>query len=330
MTMSFLRFSAGGDLSNTDVSCILGGFGLGLAPANVPWPMQSLGVPVHGETTQGWQEGWVADRAVASGVQDGIRWRRHEGLLFGLIELAEASPRVIGGLEALTNDAYHRLFRLLDEQGLPHLWRVWNYMAEIHGDAETLERYRQFNRGRARAFEQAARSVTGQVPAACALGVARGPLSIAFLAGAVPVQPVENPRHISAWRYPAQYGPQSPTFSRAVLARPPGQEWLMISGTASIVGHETVHRGDVLAQTRETLANIEAVVAQANRLAQAGPFTLPELSYRAYVRQLEDMPEVSRWLAHALGGASVVCVQADVCREDLLVEVEAMGWHPLA
>jgi len=57
---------------------------------------------------------------------------------------------------------------------------------------------------------------------------------------------------------------------------------------------------------------------------------LPELSYRAYVRQLEDMPEVSRLLAHALEGACVVCVQADVCREDLLVEVEAMGCHPVA
>lgn len=330
MTMGVLTFNVGGDLSDIDTSCILGGFGLGLTPEEAHWPLQWLSVPVHGAKACGWQECWVADRAVESGAQDGIRWRRHEDLLFGVMELAEASPRVTGGLEALTADAYDRLFRLLDAQGLPHLWRVWNYMADIHGDAETLERYRQFNRGRARAFGQAARTVSGQVPAACALGVARGPLSIAFLAGAAPVQPVENPRQVSAWRYPAQYGPQSPTFSRAVLARPPGQEWLMISGTASIVGHETVHRGDLLAQTRETLTNIEAVVAQANRLAETGPFTLPALSYRAYVRHLEDMPEVSRLLAQALGGACVVCVQADVCREDLLVEVEAMGWHPLA
>lgn len=326
--MAFVELSAGAALPPVDSSRVLGGFGLGAVAADATWPQQWLTVPVLGGGDRIWQECWLAGEEVRTGVDGGIRWRRHAGLLFGVIELEESLPRVPGGLEVLATQAYDRIFRLLDEQRLPHLWRVWNYMADIHGERETLERYRQFNRGRARAFERAARTVSGRVPAACALGVPTGPLSIAFLAGASPVVPVENPRQLSAWRYPSQYGPQSPTFSRAVLARMPGQEWLMISGTASIVGHETVHEGDVMAQTRETLTNIDAVVTEASRLAVAGSFALPDLMYRAYVRHADDMADVQQLLRHALGSAALVCVQADVCRQDLLVEVEAMGWRP--
>ena len=44
---------------------------------------------------------------------------------------------------------------------------------------------------------------------------------------------------------------------------------LFVSGTASIVGHETQHRGDVVAQTRETLANLSSVLAEQCAMARA-------------------------------------------------------------
>ena len=107
-------------------------------------------------------------------------------------------------------------------------------------DRHGLERYRQFNIGRQDAFLDSHRGATGNVPAASAIGLAGGPLSVAFLAGATPALAVENPRQVSAYLYPADYGPRSPTFSRAVRATLSGQEALFVSGTASIVGHRTV------------------------------------------------------------------------------------------
>ena len=47
--------------------------------------------------------------------------------------------------------------------------------------------------------------------------------------------PVENPRQVSAYRYPREYGPQSPTFARALLPPSPRVP-LLLSGTASIDG----------------------------------------------------------------------------------------------
>src|SRR5213082_3849534 len=61
------------------------------------------------------------------------------------------------------------------------------------------------------------------------------------------------------------YGSHSPLFSRATLLRQSGGLALFISGTASIVGHTSLHVGDTVAQTRETLANIEALRAEIGR-----------------------------------------------------------------
>ncbi|MBW0169192.1 MAG: hypothetical protein KXJ61_03105 [Hydrogenophaga sp.] len=262
-----------------------------------------------------------------------MHWRRSADALYGVIEQHEADfPATAQGapLQHASQALYERVFRLLQAQGTPHLWRVWNYLARINDASHGLERYRQFNLGRHEAFVQARRETGGQVPAACAIGVAHGPLSVAFLAGNSPLVPLENPRQVSAWHYPAQYGPRAPTFSRAALAYPCDQEALFISGTASIVGHETVHPGDVAAQCHETVRNIACLVDEANRVRRsAPPFSLGGLSHRAYVRHAADAQTVQHTLAPLLQGAPLVLVQADICRADLLVEIECQAIHPL-
>jgi chorismate lyase/3-hydroxybenzoate synthase len=313
----------------------LGGAAIGHlkdAPS-VAWPQQHLRAPLLHSPSVWLQEVWRADGPLQQGHSEGIHWRRSGDVLYGVIELNESDcpgARDTPPLQSASRLVYERLFALLRAQGTPHLWRVWNYLAQINGESHGLERYRQFNLGRYGAFVQAQRETGGQVPAACAIGVEDGPLSVAFLAGSSPVLPLENPRQVSAWRYPTRYGPQAPTFSRAALAYPRGQEALFISGTASIVGHETVHAGDVAAQCRETVRNLESVVAEANRQARsARPFSLTGLSHRAYVRHASDAETVRRTLQPLLGGAPLVCVQADICRADLLVEVESQAIHAL-
>jgi len=80
-----------------------------------------------------------------------------------------------------------------------------------------------------------------------------------FLASPARARALENPRQISAYRYPRDYGPDSPTFSRAAIAAATVGQQLFISGTASILGHESVHIGDAGAQARESAANIAAL-----------------------------------------------------------------------
>lgn len=303
-------------------------------PETMAWPEQHLQAPLLAANAPSLRECWCVDGPLRHGTDHGVRWRRNGHLLYGVIELDEAADPAHPGetpLRATSRLLYERLFRLLREQKTPHLWRIWNYVARINEDSHGLERYRQFNLGRYDAFVQARQETGGQVPAACALGVRAGPLSVAFLAGVSPVVPLENPRQVSAWSYPSIYGPRAPTFSRAALAHPPGQEALFISGTASIVGHETVHTDDVAAQCQETVRNLEAVVHEANRVKRsAQPFSVQAMDHRVYVRHADDIATVQRALQPLLGDAPVVFVQADVCRADLLVEIEAHAIHALA
>lgn len=312
----------------------LGGAVIGEPPsASSPtWPEQRIDAALLGGNRPAIHETWSIDLSMTSGDSEGIAWRRSDGLLYGVIELDEGDftgSAICSPLQAASEEAYRRIFRLLDSEQLPHLWRVWNYLAEINLETDGLERYRQFNIGRQDAFLECHRGATGNVPAACAIGLTGGPLSIAFMAGPTPAVPLENPRQVSAYNYPADYGPRSPTFSRGALAYLPVQELLFISGTASIVGHQTVAPGDPAGQCRESMANIAAVIGEANRHSRTGPYALEELSYRVYVRHADQYRLISETLTPLIGGAEVIYVQADICRHDLLLEIEAYASHSL-
>ncbi|PKO93214.1 MAG: hypothetical protein CVU16_05560 [Betaproteobacteria bacterium HGW-Betaproteobacteria-10] len=317
-----------------ETASVLGGAMLGEYMTTVlpTWPVQRIFAPLFASTAAVIEETWLTDLPPVLGNSEGIRWSRSGNLLYGVLEIAEAdfAQAKVPAVQAASAEAYRRIFRLIDAQNLPHLWRVWNYLAAINQEVDGLERYRQFNIGRQDAFLEFNRDATGNVPAACALGLLGGPLSIAFMASDRPIVPVENPRQISAYDYPAEYGPRRPTFSRAALAYLPRQEILFVSGTASIVGYQSVHPGDVVAQTRESLANVTAVLAEANQCCDSPPYTLAELSYRVYVRHADDFPAVELTLSALIGRqAEIVYVQADICRHDLLIEIEAFAAHRL-
>lgn len=279
---------------------------------------------------------WHGSGLLTQGQSGEIHYRHDDDVLFGVIVQTESMFEVGADktpLQQATESAYRQVFALLDTLRYPYLFRIWNYIADINTHSFGLERYCQFNQGRQDAFLAHGRDVVGNVPAACALGFgqgcsAQGPLTIAFLAGRMAPQGIENPRQISAYQYPQEYGPRSPTFSRASLVRRGQDEVLFISGTASIVGHATLHPADVMAQTRETMANIKAVLAEANLLSSQR-FDLSSLSYKVYVRHPADLAQIRAELADCVGNAlKAVYLQADVCRQDLLLEIEASAAHP--
>ncbi|MDQ0041161.1 enamine deaminase RidA (YjgF/YER057c/UK114 family) [Variovorax boronicumulans] len=295
-------------------------------PHSVAW-MPTVNARVlssHGAMADVWDV--TGAQHIESGTTGIASWRTDGHWLLGAIDLDEAAEKQ--GLAELAHRAYRDLFKTLEQAGTPHLQRIWNYLPQINADGGGLERYRQFNLGRQEAFFEAGRAAFEGAPAACALGIHQGMLSIRFLAGQAAPLPVENPRQVSAYRYPETYGPRSPTFSRAALSDiGDGNIALFISGTASIVGHETQHHGDVQEQTRETLRNLAAVIAAANERVTA-TFSLAELDCVVYVRHPSDTDAVRDVIESALGANApmarhAVYLEADICRSDLLVEIEA-------
>ncbi|MCE9642038.1 MAG: hypothetical protein K8S22_18105 [Betaproteobacteria bacterium] len=245
---------------------------------------------------------------------------RNEDVLFGCLQL-----KLDCRLDAASYSAYSRIFDFIDGLGYGHLLRVWNYFPRITADADGRERYAWFNVGRHEAFAAKGRVIGVDTPAACALGSRGTDLVIYFLAAKQAGQLVENPRQTSAFHYPAQYGPRSPTFARARLMRTAGNPLLFVSGTASIVGHETQHIGDAPAQARETIANLRAVMAQAQFSGLDPASSNANLLLKTYLRDPHDLSMVRNCLKQAFGpAANVLYLQADICRADLLLEVEAV------
>lgn len=267
---------------------------------------------------------WLSNLALplGNGSKGAIQYRFNDELLFGVISVPE-----LGSLQNATESAYRQIFALMAVLEYPHIYRFWNYMADINGMSNNLERYRQFNVGRKDAFLACDGEISNQLPAACALGLVDGPLTIAFLLGRKAPVAIENPRQINAYEYPEEYGPRTPSFSRATLLQ---NELLFISGTASIVGHLTLHPLDVVAQTRETLVNLDAVISEANRMLGEQKFDLRSIYFRVYIRYASDLTLVRDEMKRYLGGAiKAVFIQADICRQELLLEIEATAGHML-
>jgi enamine deaminase RidA (YjgF/YER057c/UK114 family) len=277
-------------------------------------------------------EVWRLAGPMSSGQHGRVRYRRGDRLLFAALSIAEqefADSRGDAraqGLRDATRAAYHELFAALTALGYPHPLRIWNVLPEINGQTRHGERYWLFNVARQEAFMGMQRAIRNNVPAASALGSPQpGPVTVYCIAGAEAPIALENPRQAHAWDYPAQYGPRSPTFARACIEPGPAPI-LFVSGTSSIVGYETAHAGDVRAQTQETVRNIRAVLAAANQRLGIERFALDRLSYKVYVRRSEDLQLIEHELRQAIGPAPpALYLKADICRRDLLVEIEAVG-----
>lgn len=309
-----------------------------LQESGVDFPLAHVHTPMLGDAPEV-LEVWRASGPTQAGSHGRVRYARAGDLLFGSLAVHEselagaASSRGRTPLEVATELAYREMYATLATLESPHLVRVWNYIPDINVETHGLERYRQFNTARHEASRASGRAVAGNVPAASALGAAAGsPLTLYFLASRRAPAFIENPRQMSAYRYPAQYGPRSPAFSRATVLGEGSEATLFVSGTASIVGHRTLHAGDPAAQTRETLTNIEALLEEAARRSGGKTLRLETLAYKIYVRDPQDLPVIQAQLQSALGpAAALLYLKADICRQDLAVEIEAVGgggWRP--
>jgi enamine deaminase RidA (YjgF/YER057c/UK114 family) len=272
-------------------------------------------------------EVWCGRSEATDATVGTTRFRHNGEVLFASVSAAATD----GGVDALgeaTYAAYRSLLNALQVSGYPHLLRVWNSIPGINVDDGGLERYRRFNLHRFKAYDEAKHPTATGAPAACALGSLGGPLVLYCLASKTPPVAIENPRQTSAYRYPQQYGPRAPSFSRAALWRGQAEDSdvLFVSGTASIVGHQTLHEGNVVAQAHETLTNLQSVVAAAVSQGAREVALLSDLLLKAYVRHPDDQPLVRQVLAgHGLDADKVLYLQADICRAELLVEIEAIG-----
>lgn len=235
-------------------------------------------------------------------------WEAGEDFVFGAVVAEETQP-----LETVSREVYADLIDDVRAQGYPYFVRMWNYVGAINEYDGGVERYTLFCAGRHDAFVAAGYHHDVDLPAASAVGMPGRGLITYFLAARQPGTQVENPRQVAAYHYPPQYGVKSPSFSRATV----WGDRVFVSGTSSVVGHATMHQGDVVAQLEETLRNIEVVLARTERtLANV-------ISAKTYIRHPHDYAAIAARLDGLL--PNNLYLEADICRNDLLLEIECVA-----
>ncbi len=209
--------------------------------------------------------------------------------------------------------------------------RQWNYISGIIGFDGEGQRYQEFNNVRS-GFYGSAFGEKGY-PAATGIGMDRGGVVIEFIAvksDEVFTKPVDNPEQIAAHIYSKEVlvgqkniKETTPKFERARFMELSGRKLIFISGTAAITGEKTVATGNPEGQTKVTIQNIRRLYSKEVLNGISKERLRPKYGHaRVYVKRREDFEIIKKTVEHFYGNLPVVYILADICRDDLLVEIE--------
>jgi hypothetical protein len=217
--------------------------------------------------------------------------------------------------------------------------RQWNYIPQIcYVEQENellIQHYQSFNEVRHSFYKQ---HRSGKCfPAATGIGQRFGNFTLDLIAfqGKRNVKDlkIESPSQ----RNPYNYGQEvlvgtagqkkhAPEFERARMLVAGNEVRILVSGTASIEDEITTDKDDITRQTCSTIRNIELLVSSGNLQSQYPWLRFRTMSFanlRVYVKYRDDIPKVEEVIKQSFSNVPVVVVQAEICRCDLLVEIEA-------
>lgn len=266
---------------------------------------------------------------------DGLHW----------IHLGIESPVSAATAYSQVEQVFSAVARRLDvaDASFKNVVRTWLYEGGITATEGATERYRELNRARSDFFKQ--QEAQGRMmfrpdgsviyPASTGVGMSGRGFKVSCLAlrtsrEDVWLQPLENPQQTSAFQYASTYSAKSPKFSRAMAVVIGDYVTTWISGTASIVNSETVHLEDVEKQTEQTIDNIERLISSENferhGISGAGARLGDLAKVRVYVKRPGDYEKCRAICERRFGPLPTIYAQADLCRPNLLVEIEGVAF----
>jgi enamine deaminase RidA (YjgF/YER057c/UK114 family) len=191
--------------------------------------------------------------------------------------------------------------------------RTWFYLDDL------LSWYGDFNRVRNDVFARNELRPSS-LPASTGVG-GRNPMGAALAAAAWAVRPHASAATVLHFAPSPEQCPASSygsAFSRAVEIGCAGFRRLLVSGTASIARDgKTEHIGDARAQIERSM-QVVAAILESRRM------TFADTAFAtAFFKHPADAPLFADWLArHGQQATPVVCACCDICRDNLLFEIE--------
>ena len=261
------------------------------------------------------REVWRSSTPVNVGWTDAVGWAAGE---FGLFATRTIQAPLGRDVADVARQAWSDLLETAEAKGCPHLVRAWNHLPHINAGDGDEERYKRFCVGRHQAFMTHG-YMEDRFPAATAVGNFGDELVVYLLACPEPGRHFENPRQVRAPSYPRRYGPQPPSFARATHRA--DAKLAFVAGTASIVGHRTVHPGDLAGQLAVTFENIDRLLRTMPARNGAGHGLD---CVRVYLREPQHLALAREAVENRMPLSSAVYVHGEICRSQLEVEIEGV------
>ena len=268
-----------------------------------------------------------------------------DGVCYGIIENEEEKMLFVEGIPATdfsksvlsqSQEVFVKLNLLLSAHDfkVDDIVRQWNYIGNIVSYKDGKQNYQEFNDARSAYYAQA--EWRNGYPAATGIGSTDGIVvgGIAFkTVGDVGVYPIDNPLQVAAHVYSkkvliddaANAVKSTPKFERAKLIESCGGVCCFVSGTAAIRGEESVEADSAKMQTIRTIENIEHLVSKGN-LVRYGckAYDLRYAFLHVFIKNAKDYEEVKAVVDKAYPQVATIYSVADVCRSELLVEIEGI------
>jgi enamine deaminase RidA (YjgF/YER057c/UK114 family) len=219
-----------------------------------------------------------------------------------------------------------------------HIVRQWNYIGNILEVKNEVQNYQKFNEVRSEYYHKY-RNVHSY-PAATGIGMKFGGVILDFCAvkaqANLKIIAVDNPDQIRPYDYSQQVLKgkplcskginQPPQFERALFLTENMGSTLFVSGTASIIGQDTIGINDIEKQTIVTLDNISKLT-DSERIShlsgEAGSDAGNPILLRVYIKNQEDFTKVKAICDQRYPRVPSIFIEADICRDNLLIEIEA-------
>jgi enamine deaminase RidA (YjgF/YER057c/UK114 family) len=267
---------------------------------------------------------------------NGMRWIHCAGIRSTKVT-APVYQQAMGVLEHMRSELEK------SGSGFQHVLRTWFYLGGITETEGGVQRYKELNRARTDFYRDVDFHCTapqpsipqGIYPASTAVGSASPGLAAGCLALQTRRQdalllPLENPQQTPAYAYHPRHSPQSPKFSRGVALVLDNYTTTWLSGTASVVHSISRHAGDIVRQTEQTIENIQRLISAENFVFHGIQHSGAQLSdlakIRVYLKRAEDFSRCRAVCEQRFGLVPAIYAMADICRPELLVEIEGVAF----
>ena len=251
------------------------------------------------------------------------------------VDGCETGYRDIG---SISDKSFKQLSSILESEdmGFTDIVRQWNYIPDIvslAGQAGLVsQNYQEFNEIRAKWYTSG--GLSRDFPAATGIGTRGNTIRLQAIAArpgkGFRILSLRNPVQQNAHQYSKDklvgtIRKSAPLFERGKVIFGAGRGYIWVSGTAAIRGEESIAAG-LTGQTNITCDNIENLISLKN-LKDHGldihDTNIDPVYIRAYVKYRADGSAVKNILDKRYPGAIIHVLEGDVCRDELLVEVEA-------